>query len=115
MAQFTCNFNSYTLRRAVTISAIVPSPGCPDYWDGGVCTHLKPSKYPVLYLLHGTGNDYSTWLRYTLIERYAEEHNIVVITISGENKTYVNRQRDKFFDFIQKELPEFVCANFPMV
>ena len=37
--------------------------------DGPEAKHTPKAKYPVLYLLHGGNNDYSTWLRYTSIEK----------------------------------------------
>lgn len=116
MAQLTCNFFSYTLRRAIDISVIIPTPVFSDALDPDKKpSHTPADRYPVLYLLHGYGNDYSTWLRYTSAERYAEESNIALVTISGENKYYSNLpNQDLFYDFIETELPEFVCGLFPI-
>lgn len=130
MANFECNFISYSLQRAVTFSIIVPSMTCPEWvvFDPDFLklvdpktmparaeklTHRRENKMPVLYLLHGTANDYSTWLRYTTIERMAEERNICVVTFSAENKSYIDRNNgDAFWRFVSEELPNFVCANF---
>lgn len=60
MAKFTCNFISYTLKRTVDITVVIPSPTIPDSMGmngGGKPSHTPKEKYPVLYLLHGMGNN----------------------------------------------------------
>ena len=82
----------------------VPMPG-----------RLPPAKFPVLYLLHGRGNDYQCWTRYTSVERLAEEQRIAVVTFNGENKAYNNLpDDDRHEDFLNVELPDFITANFPI-
>lgn len=129
MAHITCNFLSYVFNRAVTIDVILPTLAGPDIdWKGDVRnnSHQVREPYPLLYLLHGGINDYSTWERYTSIERYAEERQIAVVTFSAENKHYMNRSpkhedpdkllmdRDNFYDFVSIELPDFLTAMFPV-
>lgn len=133
MAKFTCNFISYTLKRAVDITVVVPSVTIPESLGFGKpipegftlkdmleakpdCSHTKKDKYPVLYLFHGMGNNHATWTGYTGIEMYAEERNIAVVNISAENKSYVNHETatDRFYDFIEEELFDFVCGMFPI-
>ncbi len=126
MSQFTCNFMSYSLNTATTISVILPGGGPMNQ------THVIKEKFPVLYLLHGGFNDYSSWLRYTSVERYAEEHNLAVVTCSVMNSSYRNRvclakdrfaeqeaafdagAEERYFDFLEHELPEFVTSIFPV-
>lgn len=120
MARFTCNFISYTLLRAVDITVVVPTPTTPECMGMGLepgqkASHKPKAKYPVLYLLHGMANNHATWTSYTNVEFFAEERNIAVVMISGENKSYVNhRSGDRFFDFLSKEVPDFVCGMFPI-
>lgn len=124
MAKFTCNFISYTLKRAIDITVVIPSVTFPESCGDGnikgvIPKHQKEEKYPVLYLLHGVGNDHATWNAYTNIELYAEERNIGVVMISGENKLYVNHgdnafMGDMFYDFIEEELPDFIKGMFPV-
>ena len=121
MAKFTCNFISYTLKRTVDITVVMPTVTIPESMGlgapGGVpsCRHTPEEKYPVLYLLHGFGNNHATWTGYTNVEMYAEERNIAVVMLSAENKFYVNHDGgDRFFDFIENELPDFVCGMFPV-
>jgi len=117
MAKFQCNVISYTLRRTVDITVIVPTPTIPESMGMGgiVPAHTPKAPYPVLYLLHGMGNNHATWSGYTNVEFYAEERNIAVVMISGENKAYVNGPSgDKFFEFISGELVDFVTGMFPV-
>ena len=117
MAKFTCNFISYTLRRTVDITVVVPSPTIPDSMGmtgDGKPSHTPKEKYPVLYLLHGMGNNHATWTGYTNVELFAEERQIAVVNLSAENKSYVNLAGDDFFTFVSEELPDFVCGMFPI-
>ena len=113
MAQIHCNFFSYSLGYPVDIELILPSFTSCNMGDPH--SHALPDKFPVLYLLHGYGNDYQAWLRYTSIQRYAEEHRIAVVTFSCHNKAYQNASYgENFYDFLNKELPEFVENYFPI-
>lgn len=120
MAKFTCNFISYTLMRTVDISVIIPSVTIPEALGVSAETkkvevrHTKKNLYPVLYLLHGMGNNHMQWNAYTNIELFAEERNIAVVSISAENKSYINIGGEKFYDFLDKELPDFICGMFPV-
>ncbi len=118
MAKFNCNVISYTLRRAVDITVVIPTPSIPESLglNDNKPSHKPIEKYPVLYLLHGMGNNHSTWCGYSNVEFFAEERNIAVVMISGENKAYINNSAsgDNFYDFIKSELPEFVEAMFPI-
>lgn len=117
MARFQCNLISYVLQRTVDITVVVPSATIPESMAMGETkpTHVITEKYPVLYLLHGYGNNHATWCGYTNIELYAEEHRMAVVMLSGENKFYRDVPGgDKYFDFISQELPEFVTNYFPI-
>ena len=123
MAHFSINFLSYELNRAVDINVILPTMCGPEV-AVKPHTHAVPAPYPVLYLLHGGINDYSTWERYTSIERYAEERRIAVVTFSSENKCYRDIDsagyedfifgRDHIYTFATEELPDFVTSIFPI-
>ena len=90
MAQLHCNFFSYCLGYGVDIRITLPSLSPCDMDQPEKLTHRISHKYPVLYLLHGHGNDYTCWSRYTCMERYAEERRIAVVTFSCGNKAYMN-------------------------
>lgn len=56
MAQIHCNFFSYSLCHGVDIEVTLPSFTSCNMDDPH--THSLPGKFPVVYLLHGMGNDY---------------------------------------------------------
>ena len=90
MAKFTCNFISYTLKRTVDITVVIPTVTIPESMGLSESRkHTPKEKFPVLYLFHGMGNNHATWTGYTNVEMYAEERQIAVVNISAENKSYV--------------------------
>ena len=115
MARLSVNFYSYTLAHGVDIEVTLPSFSSCDRQPGQTWTHRLPAKFPVLYLLHGYGNDRHCWMRYTGVERLAEEQRIALVTFDALNKAYNNRpDGDNYYDFLDEELPEFIQANFPI-
>lgn len=116
MAQMKINFMSYTLGYPVDIELVLPTISACDLDPGKDHSHRVRAKYPVLYLLHGHGNDAECWMRYTSVQRYAEEHRIAAVSMSVGNTCYLNADAygENFYAFIQEELPEFLCENFPI-
>lgn len=117
MARFECNVISYVLQRTVDITVVVPSVTIPEALAAleKRPSHTVKEKYPVLYLLHGMGNNHATWCGYSNIEMFAEERNIAVVMISGENKFYRTAPGgDDYYRFIKEELPEFITNMFPI-
>ncbi|MGN6713053.1 alpha/beta hydrolase [Anaerocolumna jejuensis] len=117
MARFECKVISYVLNRTVEITVVIPTVTIPDSmgFEGVKATHVIKEKYPVLYLLHGMGNNHGDWCSYSNVEMFAEEHYIAVVMISGENKFYRNvPEGDEFFRFLEEEVPEFITNMFPV-
>lgn len=76
---------------------------------------LPVQNLPVLYLLHGMGDDSTAWLRKTCIERYALEHGVAVVMPDGGLSCYENMVHGpRYRDFITAELPKFIRTNFPV-
>src|SRR3954467_4692075 len=69
MALLTARFPSAILEKQVELHAIVPDAG-----DG---------PFPVLYLLHGGGDDSSNWLRWSRVELHARRLPLVVVMPDG--------------------------------
>ncbi len=113
--KLTCNFYSYVLFRAVDITVVIPSATCPESLGmGDKPTHVVKEKYPVIYLLHGFGNNNMQWTGYTNVEMYAEENRIAIVNMAAENKAYAKVGGDDFFRFVEEELQEFVTNMFPI-
>jgi len=117
MAKIELNYLSYSLRRTVDLTIIYPTCVCGEIDDfvNKKKTYKNLKGYPVMYLLHGMSGDHSSWINYSSIARYAEENNICVVMISGEDKFYINHaSSDLFYDFLNKELPDFITSTFPV-
>lgn len=132
MSQCTCSFLSYTLARSVTVNVIIPGPVFSD----AAPTHIPAFPYPVLYLIHGGCGNENIWLRYTSLERYAEERQIAVVTCGLENSAgndvsisipfgtigagealnsrLTDHREISFSQFLIRELPEYVHGMFPV-
>lgn len=67
----------------------------------------RRKRYPVLYLLHGWGGDYSSWIKNTSLARYAADHELIIVTPEGDNGWYVNSATvplAKYESYILEEL-----------
>ena len=121
MAKITLNFLSHKLRRAVDVTIVLPSMNFQEMM-GENPSHKLKAKFPVIYLLHGYGNNHAIWNAYTGVEMFAEERNIAVVMISGENKSYINVEtgrenfdiQERYYEFLSEEIPEFVTEYFPI-
>lgn len=110
-----CNYLSKAIGRAVDIVIAVPSPVYPEILGyTGKAEYAPQNKYPVLYFLGGIGNDCNSVFDYTRAQLYAEEYNIAVVAISGENKFYSDVTEEKFSEFLEEELPSLVSGYFPI-
>ena len=78
----TVRMRSALLGREVTYKVVLP----PGY--GLVTSRAK--RYPVLYLLHGWGGHYDSWLTRSSLHRYAEEHRLIVVTPEGGEGWYTD-------------------------
>ena len=112
MAFIQMNLLSKTLMRTVPVNVILPVdkmvfPGMPAREE-------KP--YKTLYLLHGVFGNYTDWVCGSRIQRYAEEHDLVVIMPSGDNAFYVDQPAGNNFygEFIGRELVEVTRKMFPL-
>jgi putative tributyrin esterase len=90
MAHLTINFRSKALGMPVMLDVLMPQG------KGG---------YKTLYLLHGAGGDYASWVLNTRIADYVNNRNIAVVMPSGKNRFYINNEYGrKFYTYITEEL-----------
>ena len=72
-------------------------------------------RYPVLYLLHGLGDDNTAWTVMTNLSSYAEKMNIIIVMPDGGRSFYINSAAEpkaKFEDFIVKDLVAWADETF---
>jgi S-formylglutathione hydrolase FrmB len=84
---------------------IAPQEG--KYYDPG-------NKAPgILILLHGLSDNASSWVRYTALERYAEQENWLVAMPEVQRSFYTNMKFGLAYeDYIALELPEIIAKIF---
>jgi S-formylglutathione hydrolase FrmB len=72
--------------------------------------------YKVLYLLHGGAGNAQDWIRYTSIERYAEENNIAVIMPEvGGQSFYADMVHGyNYYTYLTEELPMVLNCFLPI-
>ena len=126
MAHIDINLISNAMGRAVSFTLILPTKTAPtletDY-DAKTNTYYqnkKNKKYPLLILLHGLLNDQNNWCRYARAEFYAEENNIAICMVNGENKFFMNWEHPKHNLILIKysmrgveSLPNLMETSFP--
>lgn len=77
-------------------------------------------KYPVLYLLHGYGGRYDTWITHTKkgLERDANKWNMIIVCPDGKNSWYWDSPVDpasQFETYISQELTNYVDRHYKTV
>src|SRR6266496_4832049 len=75
-------------------------------------------RYPVLYLLHGHGGAYSSWVSQTGLAKYVSELKMIVVTPEGDEGWYTDSatiESNKYETFIMKELLPDVESRFRII
>ncbi|NMA05361.1 MAG: tributyrin esterase [Acholeplasmataceae bacterium] len=74
---------------------------------------VKEEEVSILYLLHGYWGDYSNWIRYTRIEKYVADKNMIVVMPSGLNMFYVDADSwYSYFKYLTEELPAIIKETY---
>ena len=119
MAIQSMNIASRCLGTNTNVTVILPNPpmgrSLKDFYTSG-------EKYKVLWLLHGGGGDATEWVRYSNIERYACDRNLVVVMPSAMGSAYSNWSAKEgcfigfnMYDYLTEELMPLVYNWFPQV
>ena len=114
MAYMQLNFRSKYLGNCHPVSVILPDipmdaePG--DFYG-------SKRKYKVLWLLHGTFDDHTAWVRKSNIELYAAEKDLIVVMPNGMNANYANWPEFglgyNMYDYLFEELMPLVYNWLP--
>ena len=106
MALIHYNFNSAVLNTKTDVMVILPDVD----WAGNL-----NGKYQSLYLLHGGGEDYTSYIRYTNIETWANEKKLAVITPSAGASSYLDMLHGpRYYTYLSEELPLVMQHVFPL-
>lgn len=115
MALIECSFLSHSLKTFTTVSVIVPTMNFQDIMSEKKAVYKAGTKFQVLYLLHGITGDHKDWLRFTSIERYAEERKLAVVMPSAHNSFYTDMAHGPaYWTYVTEELPLFASFMFPV-
>ncbi len=74
--------------------------------------------FPVFYLLHGLGDNYTTWTRRTSLERYLDGLPLIVVMPNGERGWYSDSKthpHEAFETFITQDLIGWVDSTFQTI
>ena len=100
MSLCTVHFRGKSIGKQTAMNVILPDEG--------------KGPFPVLYLLHGCGDDYTTWLRRTSIERYLANKKLIVVMVDGGLSFYVNSEQfGAYEDHLIKDIVGYVQRTFP--
>jgi len=113
MPRLNVDFYSFTLHSSTSATVILPQSGA-DFLSGGI-RYNEEGKIPVLWLLHGMGDDHTGWIRYTNLERYALARGIAVVCPAVLNQSfYCNMIKGTpYYDYIAYDLPKVMREMFP--
>lgn len=101
------SFFSVALNREMTYRVFLPKKLAPG------------KKLPVVYLLHGMGDDFKSWSNNTDVARYATEAlhgGLILVMPEGASSFYMNaagKPRDRYEDYLAEDLIRDVEARFP--
>lgn len=116
MAYLECHYYSTVLGSNVDISVVIPTPeGNEQITDKKLTRYHYAEGMKVVYLLHGAYGNHSSWIRFSNIERYLQERNMVGVMASAGNNCYHDMFRGlAYHKYMTEELPAMVCALFPV-
>lgn len=101
MALFEGTLRADTLGMETTVTVSLPQNG------------QGSGSMPVLYLLHGLGDNHSTWVRRTNIDRYANQEGIAVVMPEVQRGFYTDMAYGPaYFTYITEELPRLAASLF---
>lgn len=117
MALLSCHMYSHALCGNISFNVCLPTPTSGDRvnYDTLKQDYGYEKGLPVAYLLHGMYGDANSWIRFSNIDRYAQDRRCAVVTCSAGNNFYQNLPGGLPYEtFLTKELPAYICALFPV-
>jgi S-formylglutathione hydrolase FrmB len=76
---------------------------------------MQGAKLPTLYLLHGSSDDHTGWLRNTRIADYARKYRVAVVMPAVNRSFYTDMVHGgKYWTFVRDELPSVMETYFPL-
>ncbi len=117
MAFMTCHIFSHVLSSNITFNISLPTPTSGDRVNYETLAHDfgYDQGLPVVYLLHGMFGDADSWVRFSNVDRYAQDRHLCAVMCSAGNNFYQNMADGPAMEtFFTKELPAYICSLFPV-
>lgn len=110
MALLDIDFFSESLQVGTSMTVVLPQMTLSQV---GVEPTAYVGDFPLLYLLHGLSDDHTAWLRYSSVERYANERGLAVVMPAVHRSFYADeRAGHAYWQFVSEELPAVVSRFF---
>lgn len=115
MALFRISFYSNVLGCNKNITVSIPQKIDTFLTKGPRPT--EDGKIPVLWLLHGMGDDFQGWQRYTGMEKYCEARGIAVVVPEVDSLSFYSDMVVglPYLTYLTKELPAIIHEFFPQL
>ena len=126
MAHVRFNYRSEALSKYIDVTVTFPADNYSFYTDDSArkprISHGKNTKpqyrpgmkFQTVYLIHGGGDDDTTPYRFTNVERYADENNVMLVTPDISNSFGADTEYGVDYElFLTSELPCLIQAIFP--
>lgn len=108
LAILSINYNSKTIGMHHHFMVVLPEDA--SYFN----KEAQPKSLKTLLLLHGLSSDETSYMRYTSIERYANENQLAVIMPNADHSGYSNMVfGHKYYDYIL-EVFDYVHQILPL-
>ena len=113
MALIETTFRSFTLKRSVTFTALIPADRDSQPEQG--YKHVN-NQFKTLYLLHGYTGNHRDFIRLSNIGSLADTLGMAIIFPSGENSFYLEDRElgTNHSNYVGIELVEFTRSIFPL-
>ena len=100
MIYLQMSLHSKTLRKNVQLNVLLPQ-------------NTNGEEYKTLWLLHGNTDDHTAWMRFSSIERYAQNAGVAVVMPNADRSWYSDTVYGaKYMTFISQELPAILRSHF---
>lgn len=111
MAWMEVNCYSMSLGMQTTVQVLLPEPDQGIGVTGAVWNGKE--ELPVLYLLHGTSDNSTIWMRRTSIERYNAARKLAIVMPEAFVSYYADQKYGfKYQTYVTEELPEMMHRFF---
>ncbi|KQX35659.1 hypothetical protein ASD04_12785 [Devosia sp. Root436] len=116
MSRIEFSYHSKSLGYRTKVTAIVPSLDWIEMMRGMGDNDFIGTRFPALWLLHGTSGDNDCWTRFTRIESWAEQNRIAVFMPDARLSAYSDMDKGPaHYTHIVDELPEVCRTLFPIL